>query len=186
MAFYDSQQLAHKIILNSFYGYVMRRGARWYSMEMAAMVTHIGSSIISTARQLVEKIGLPLELDTDGIWCMLPNGFPEDFSIKDTRGKTFKWSYPCFMLNELVYEKYNNDQYQRLVDPKNFEYEIRNEMSIFFEVDGPYKCMMIPAAREEDKQLKKRYVVYHQNGKIAELKGFEIKRRGELQIIKNF
>ena len=27
---YDSLQLAHKIILNSFYGYVMRKGARWY------------------------------------------------------------------------------------------------------------------------------------------------------------
>lgn len=31
---YESLQLAHKCILNSFYGYVMRRGARWYSMEM--------------------------------------------------------------------------------------------------------------------------------------------------------
>ena len=29
---YESLQLAHKIILNSFYGYVMRRGARWFSM----------------------------------------------------------------------------------------------------------------------------------------------------------
>ena len=26
---YDSLQLAHKCILNSFYGYVMRKGARW-------------------------------------------------------------------------------------------------------------------------------------------------------------
>ena len=33
---YDSLQLAHKCILNSFYGYVMRRGARWYSMEMVS------------------------------------------------------------------------------------------------------------------------------------------------------
>lgn len=32
MALYESMQLAHKIILNSFYGYVMRKGARWYSM----------------------------------------------------------------------------------------------------------------------------------------------------------
>lgn len=32
---YESLQLAHKCILNSFYGYVMRKGARWYSMEMA-------------------------------------------------------------------------------------------------------------------------------------------------------
>jgi DNA polymerase epsilon subunit 1 len=27
---YDSLQLAHKCILNSFYGYVMRKGARWH------------------------------------------------------------------------------------------------------------------------------------------------------------
>lgn len=50
MALYDSLQLAHKIILNSFYGYVMRKGARWYSMPMAGIVTHVGSQIISTAR----------------------------------------------------------------------------------------------------------------------------------------
>lgn len=43
---YDSLQLAHKCILNSFYGYVMRRGARWYSMEMAGVVTNTGAAII--------------------------------------------------------------------------------------------------------------------------------------------
>jgi DNA polymerase epsilon subunit 1 len=32
---YDSLQLAHKCILNSFYGYVMAKGSRWFSMEMA-------------------------------------------------------------------------------------------------------------------------------------------------------
>jgi len=37
---YDSLQLAHKSILNSFYGYVMRKGARWYSMEMAGVVIY--------------------------------------------------------------------------------------------------------------------------------------------------
>jgi DNA polymerase epsilon subunit 1 len=45
---------------------------------MAAMVTHIGSSIISDAKKLLDLIGIPLELDTDGIWCMLPKGFPEN------------------------------------------------------------------------------------------------------------
>lgn len=54
MNLYESLQLAHKIILNSFYGYVMRRGARWYSMEMAAMVTHTGSCIIQDSRSLID------------------------------------------------------------------------------------------------------------------------------------
>ena len=46
---YDSLQLAHKCILNSFYGYVMRAGSRWYSMEMAGVVCLTGASIIQLA-----------------------------------------------------------------------------------------------------------------------------------------
>ena len=80
---YDSLQLAHKCILNSFYGYVMRRGARWYSMEMAGVVTYTGAKIIQNARELVEKIGKPLELDTDGIWCCLPRTFPEEYKFEE-------------------------------------------------------------------------------------------------------
>jgi DNA polymerase epsilon subunit 1 len=34
------------------------------------------------------------------------------------------------------------------------DYQIKTEMSIFFEIDGPYRAMMIPAAREEGKLLK--------------------------------
>lgn len=44
---YDSLQLAHKCILNSFYGYVMRKGARWRSMQMAGVTTHLGGTIIT-------------------------------------------------------------------------------------------------------------------------------------------
>ena len=183
---YESLQLAHKVILNSFYGYVMRKGARWYSMEMAAMVTHMGSNIIKDAKSLVDLIGKPLELDTDGIWCLLPCGFPENFSFKLKNGKSVKFSYPCSILNILIYEKYMNDQYQVLSEPALLKYETHREMSIFFEIDGPYKAMVLPAAREEGKQLKKRYAVYNLNGTIAEIKGFELKRRGELKLIKIF
>lgn len=33
---------------------------------------------------------------------------------------------------------------------------------------------------------KKRYAVYNLNGSLAEVKGFELKRRGELKILKIF
>lgn len=185
MGLYESLQLAHKIILNSFYGYVMRKGARWHSMEMAAMVTHLGSNIITDSRELVERLGKPLELDTDGIWCLLPWGFPENFNIKLNNGKKVNFSFPCTMLNHLIYEKYCNPQYQ-VLDPQTNKYTSRTEMSIFFEIDGPYRCMVIPAAKEEGKMLKKRYAVFSMSGKLHELKGFELKRRGELKIIKIF
>jgi DNA polymerase epsilon subunit 1 len=111
VALYESLQLAHKIILNSFYGYVMRRGARWYSMEMAAMVTHTGGNIIKDSTALYEQIGMPLELDTDGIWTLLPKGFPETFTFKFENGDKFKFDFPCTMSNEVIYEKYGNPQY---------------------------------------------------------------------------
>ena len=53
-------------------------------------------------------------------------------------------------------------------------------MSVFFEIDGPYHCMLIPASKEENKMLKKRYAVFNHAGKMTEVKGFELKRRGEL------
>lgn len=59
-------------------------------------------------------------------------------------------------------------------------------MSIFFEIDGPYRCMLIPSSKEENKMLKKRYAVFNHAGKMTEVKGFELKRRGELKIIKIF
>ena len=183
---FDSLQLAHKVILNSFYGYVMRKGSRWYSMEMAGVTCLTGAHIIQMARQLVERIGRPLELDTDGIWCMLPATFPENYAFKMKNGKKLAISYPCVMLNHLVHDKFTNHQYQTLTDPKTFKYETHSDNSIFFEVDGPYRAMILPTSKEEDKNLKKRYAVFNDDGSLAELKGFEVKRRGELKLIKIF
>jgi DNA polymerase epsilon subunit 1 len=183
---FDSLQLAHKVILNSFYGYVMRKGSRWYSMEMAGVTCLTGAHIIQMAKEIVERIGRPLELDTDGIWCILPATFPENFAFKLEGGGKLPISYPCVMLNHLVHEKFTNHQYQELVDPVTHRYETHSENTIFFEVDGPYRAMILPTSKEEDKNLKKRYAVFNHDGSLAELKGFEVKRRGELKLIKIF
>eukprot|EP00915_Cephaloidophora_sp_WS-2016_P002313 GHVH01003096.1.p1 GENE.GHVH01003096.1~~GHVH01003096.1.p1 ORF type:complete len:2649 (-),score=391.16 GHVH01003096.1:322-8268(-) len=186
---YESLQLAHKCILNSFYGYVMRKAARWYSMDMAAAITHQGASIIDEAYQLCQDIGTPLELDTDGIWTMLPSAFPQRYDLAFTQadGSVTKRSlfFPCSLLNLNVYRNWTNDKYLRL-NEDNTEYVRNDENSIFFELDGPYKCMILPKSEKEGQKLKKRYVVFDVDDRIVELKGFEIKRRGELQLIKKF
>ena len=182
---YDSLQLAHKCILNSFYGYVMRKGARWYSMEMAGVVTLTGAVIIQNACKLIERVGRPLELDTDGIWCCLPRSFPEEYKF-ETNGKPVFLSYPCSILNAMVAKNNTNDQYQTLVDPEKKKYEISSRMTIEFEVDGPYKAMILPASISEGKSIKKRYAVFDFKGRLVELKGFEMKRRGELKLVKLF
>lgn len=216
---YDSLQLAHKCILNSFYGYVMRRGARWYSLEMAAIVTHTGANVIKQARDICAGVGIPLELDTDGVWTLLPKGFPDNFDLElsvkcpdsassDSANQSSfakssprlirkRFSFPCAMLNAQVEKRWANKQYHRLTSSANksltansptseAQYEVSSENSVGFEIDGPYKAIFLPASEKEDKQLKKRYAVYDFDNRIAELKGFELKRRGELQLLKAF
>ncbi|KAM7276901.1 hypothetical protein ACFE04_018767 [Oxalis oulophora] len=164
---------------NPFYVDTVRRGARWYSMEMAGVVTYTGAKIIQNARLLVEKIGRPIELDTDGGNCLLKH------LCRDLK-KKLTISYPCVMLNVDVARNNTNDQYQTLVDPTHKTYATHSECSIEFEVDGPYKAMILPASKEEGILIKKRYAVFNDDGTLAELKGFEIKRRGELKLIKVF
>ena len=48
-----------------------------------------------------------------------------------------------------------NDQYQTLVDPEKQIYKQSSEMSIEFEVDGPYRAMILPASKEEGVLIKK-------------------------------
>lgn len=43
---------------------------------------------------------------------------------------------------------------------------------------------MLPASAEDGKTLKKRYAVFSKDGSLVELKGFELKRRGELKALK--
>lgn len=101
-------------------------------------------------------------MDTDGIWCVLPNTFPENFVVRTSNEKKPKVtiSYPGAMLNIMVKEGFTNDQYHELVDPGSLTYNIRSENSIFFEVDGPYLAMILPASKEEGKKLKKRCVSF--------------------------
>eukprot|EP00983_Pelagomonas_calceolata_P106849 1159279-Pelagomonas_calceolata.AAC.11 len=42
-------------------------------------------SWLQRACKLVEQLGRPLELDTDGIWCALPASFPEVFKFKNSK-----------------------------------------------------------------------------------------------------
>ena len=181
---YDSLQLAHKCILNSFYGYVMRKGSRWYSMEMGGVVCETGAAIIKLAREIVEKVGRPLELDTDGIWLILPETFPQNYVFELKNGKKISCSYPCVMLNHLIHERFTNNQYGVLREDGTFTSKVEN--SIYFEIDGPWGAMFLPSSLEEGKQLKKRYAIFKHDGSLSEIKGFELKRRGELKLVKVF
>ena len=152
-------------------------------MEMAGVTTLTGARIIKGALDLVQHVGRALELDTDGIWCVLPKSFPEEFEFVDVDGGKHTVSYPCVMLNADCDEHFKNPQYQDLTDAETRTYEKSTQCSIFFEVDGPYKAMILPASQEEGKSIKKRYAVFEEDGSLAELKGFELKLVEELNFL---
>jgi hypothetical protein len=52
------------------------------TLETSVELFQLGSNLIREAREFVDRVGLPLELDTDGIWCMLPKSFPDRFTFK--------------------------------------------------------------------------------------------------------
>lgn len=193
-------------------------------------IRFLRAGLIQQARTLVEQVGRPLEIDTDGIWCILPSSFPQDFSfttkvraasaacrtphascssaLTSVRsplrlpplqdGKKIGIHYPAVMLNADVHENYTNHQYQEMLKapgaaagaasaaggsgalvpaaPSTSGWAVRSECSIFFELDGPWRAMVLPASQEEGKLLKKRYAVFDKDGSLSELKGFELKR----------
>ena len=93
--------------------------------------------------------------------CMIPSTFPESFNIalkpglKTAEGKaltSLEVSYPCSMLNIGVHDNYTNDRYQTRQPDGTFA--ISKECGIFFEVDGPYGAMILPASKDEGKNIK--------------------------------
>lgn len=73
-------------------------------MEMGGIVCYTGAHIIMRAREIIEQVGRPLELDTDGIWCVLPASFPDNVVVHTTHPKKKKLvvSYPNAILNFMV------------------------------------------------------------------------------------
>ena len=64
-------------------------------------------------------------------------------------GKPLKISYPCVMLNVMVAEHNTNDQYETLVDAEQRIYRTSSEMSIEFEVDGPYRVSKLGSCQHD-------------------------------------
>ncbi|CAF3202616.1 unnamed protein product [Rotaria sp. Silwood2] len=93
---------------------------------MEGIVCITGSTIIKRNRELVKQIERPLEFDTDGIWCVLPATFSENYELitRDPLRPKVVISYSCNLLNLIIKDHYTNDQYNELIDKKH-QYEIR-------------------------------------------------------------
>lgn len=106
-----------KVLLNSFYGYMKSRGARFWSMDVAGATCMKGQEIISFAIDFCNKIAINIEIDTDGLWTALPSIIPInieiEYSYTDANGKIIQKSDEINifneMLNEIIKEKFTNE-----------------------------------------------------------------------------
>jgi len=66
---YAARQASYKILINSFYGYLGFRGARFADGELAAEVTRRGRELLQELVTEFERLGCTvLEADTDGLY----------------------------------------------------------------------------------------------------------------------
>jgi DNA polymerase elongation subunit (family B) len=102
-------------------------------MEMAGIICHTGSMIISEACELVEKIGRPLELDTDGIWCLLPATFPESFAFTLQNGKKVPLNSGNISPNE--YNSFDSDL-EIILMSRSLRVPDRNKKHTFLDINN--------------------------------------------------
>jgi DNA polymerase elongation subunit (family B) len=73
--YYDALQQTFKILINSFYGYLGTDLHHFADQALAAEVTRKGREIIHTMIEWLKKEGAtPVEIDTDGIYFVPPDG----------------------------------------------------------------------------------------------------------------
>ena len=159
---YDSLQLAHKCILNSFYGYVMRKGARWYSMEMAGVVTYTGAAIIQMAKQAGGRHRQDARARHGRHLVRLPGHLPAGLHARRQGRLRRRWQDLVPVLDAERRRRSQHVHERPVPGEEQAGRRVREEPRdvIYFEVDGPYKAMILPASTEEGKLIKKRYAVF--------------------------
>lgn len=91
----DAMQLAFKILINSFYGYLGFTQGRFNDFEAADSITSEGRSLLAEMVVTLESLGAkPIEIDTDGIYYV-PSADAVDGAACDTFRKEFIKTLPA-------------------------------------------------------------------------------------------
>lgn len=71
--YYDAMQLAFKVLINSFYGYLGFGQARFNDFSAAERIATEGRALVKTMLEWLKEHGAtPIQLDTDGIYFVPP------------------------------------------------------------------------------------------------------------------
>jgi len=86
--YYEALQQTFKVLINSFYGYLGTDLHHFADPELAAEVTRKGREIIHQMIEWLRKEGaIPVEIDTDGIYFVPPEGVKTEKQEKELVGR---------------------------------------------------------------------------------------------------
>lgn len=163
-------QLSYKCLLNSFYGALsmISTFAGGRGMETAGVICDVARKIICSTDDMLDAFSKRINRDTDGVFRKIPKSFR--YVVKSLDGKSVNL-VDC-LLHDMIRSKFSNPSFE-------------TGHGIEFEDDGPYGTMFLSSSNDGD-MVTKKYVVYDLNGKMKEVKGLELKRRGEWGVLKSF
>ena len=146
---------AHEYLYNSFCKYIYYEGARWYSTEMTIILDSIATEIIKNCTTLLNKFSLPLIVNSENIWTLLPFTFPQEVEFKSGKKFNFLESFINFKILKNLKQQ---------VKWKNECKEIEDKIN--FNIYGPFKALIVPSTLQENNHLRSRYLALNFDGTI--------------------
>ncbi len=115
-SFYDALQSTFKVLINSFYGYLGFSQGKFSDFEAADTVTSSGRDLLREMIAELRKLGAePIEIDTDGIYFVPPEGVAAD----EARAAAFRDAF-CATLPEGIDVEFDGE-YEAM-----FSYKMKN------------------------------------------------------------
>jgi DNA polymerase epsilon subunit 1 len=169
LAVNNSLQLAYKIILNSFSHYVLNKESRWYLRDIEEEFLTKRLEIDQKTYRIIEKMGIMLATDNDGMWCLLPETFPGKFTIHLSDGNELSFSFLSLLLNFQT----------------NTDLKVGNRFNNYFEVDDGFRAVILPWF-DHNRAENNIAIAFTKAGNLEENKIFDLVKFNEKNLMKFF
>ncbi|CAJ0840170.1 8436_t:CDS:10 [Entrophospora sp. SA101] len=110
--------------------------------------------------------------DNDGIWCMLPESFPGNFTLQLSDGNELSFSFPCLLINYVTWTNLKVVNQQR-------------DFNNYFEIDDGFRAVIMPKF-DCNNRLKNITIAFTKAGSLEENKKNDLVKFNEKNLMRFF